>query len=254
VGRHRRPCPCRQPSLPDERPSHKRPSSPGGGTGDCRSSAVAAVRRCGGAAVRRCGGAAARRRGGAAARTTITRHTPCMPGGVRIFVSLSGGRPGAPQSGSEKGRKGADPPTIGRVAHRRRPHRAPGVRSPSGTGGWRLCAPVRRQRVVRCSLSSRADRRPRQPGHASRQARREPGRAAPHAVRNDHNFATPRLPAGGREETGAQSAPTVQPPAIKRGVGNLWRSPGRAPLAALPWPRSPGHAPLAALPWPRSPG
>jgi hypothetical protein len=201
VGRHRRPCPCRRRSLAGERHPHKRSSSPGGGRGR-----LSIVDRCGGAHDR-------------------SSSHPLFAGGCG-FSCRCGGRPGAPQSGSEEGRRGADPqPSDGSrtvSAHIERP----GCDPPFRNRGWRLCAPG--STPTRRSLQSFQSRRPapRQPAHASRRTRREPGRAVPHAVLNDHNFATPGLRAGGWEETGAESARTVQPSAIKRGVGKLWRSPG----------------------------
>src|SRR5271163_4751379 len=62
--------------------------------------------------------------------------------------------------------------------------------------------------------------------------------AEPRAARNDNNFAIPPAPGRGWEETGAESAPTVQPPAIKRGVAKLWRI---ARTAARPHGRDPHH-------------
>jgi hypothetical protein len=178
------------------------PPPQGAGTGDCRPSAS-----------------------GRRARPSLATP-PVRRGGSADFVSLSGAAQTHRSRDLRRREKVPTPqPSDGSRTVGARIER-PGCDPPSRTGGWRLCAPG--STPTRPSLQSFQSRRPapRQPAHASRQTRREPGRAAPHAARNDHNFATPRLPAGGREETGAQSAPTVQPPAIKRAVGKLWRSPG----------------------------
>jgi len=220
-------------ALRDGRGGQKRPSSP-------RGRARAAVdRRPLSSAV-------------GVARTTISRHTPCaregcadrgsserpnsahprQATGVCGIGVVAGGRGQAHQNrGPKKGRTSPSPrPSDG--SRTVSAHIGPwGVRFPlQEQGGWRLVPPFSRPtRPSPQAFPSGAEGRP-AAGHASRQTRREPGRAAnpaeprtrtsrepgraanpdePHhpPPGNDHNLPTPRAPGRGSGRNGCRARP-----------------------------------------------